>query len=409
MFKVIDGGLIESASTSRKKFISAHMTNTRLMAVTGISVCWELTDNVKDTRFYQFFYLDYEDLGFDTYEEIVGDESEETLKRVTAIENRLMGGLGGELRELSEKELRTLIQDYIYLNRKAGIIDPHPERTEHFLGGEVIDTAAEKDALMEKQFEEILSDYHLINYFIMRCVGNDLAAARFLTSGFVDLRAFRDFRSATLIMNSSELDSSEMRPRADHDSFTTGKFYRVNSLVEDDRGVYHMESEVEVEDLKVKSFNMISLDKITYTEMNFMTRRDEYVSLLDLDVDPMEFNKDRVSFLAKAQETRYEMGRLFLVFNPKNEHVNSQTYRIFDDVFGTYFITDFGELILSSFKREKLHYMEEVLLESFKEDEEIFMVSRYNFSMPIVYEYVMSGFPGDFEDFVEMVSEPDKV
>ena len=120
MFKVIDGGLSESASTSRKKFISAHLTNSRLMGVVGVCVCWEMEDNVKDTRFYQFFYLDYEEFGYDTYEEILGDESEETLLQVEVIEDRLMGGLGGELRDITEKELRTIIQDYVYLNHKAG-------------------------------------------------------------------------------------------------------------------------------------------------------------------------------------------------------------------------------------------------------------------------------------------------
>ena len=93
MFKVIDGGLSESASTSRKKFISAHLTNTRLMGVVGVSVCWELEDNVRDTMFFQFFYLDYEEMGYDTYEEVIGDDSEETLEKVENIENRLMGNI----------------------------------------------------------------------------------------------------------------------------------------------------------------------------------------------------------------------------------------------------------------------------------------------------------------------------
>ena len=52
--------------------------------------------------------------------------------------------------------------------------------------------------------------------------------------------------------------------------------------------------------------------------------------------------------------------------------------------------------------------MEEDLKDAFTEDEELFMVARYSFSMPIVYEYIRSEFPGDFEDFVDMVSEPDK-
>ncbi|MBQ7703051.1 MAG: hypothetical protein IJT40_01620 [Firmicutes bacterium] len=408
MFKVIDGGLSESASTSRKKFISAHLTNTRLMGVVGVSVCWELEENVRDTRYFQFFYLDYEEFGYDTYEEVIGDESEETLMEVEKIEDRLMGGLGGELREINEKELRTLLRDYIYLNHKAGKMDPPASRTEHILNGETIETVAENKSLMEKECEEIVNDFQLINYFIMRCVGSDMPAARYLTSDFVDLRDFRNFGASTLILNSSELDSSEMRKRGDKDSFTTGKFYLVKSLVENDYQAYHMESEVEVEDLKVKSYRMLSLDKISDTEVNFMTRRDEYVALLDLDIDPMEFSKDRVGILRKAQETPYPAGRLFLIFNYDNDHVKEQVYRIFDDVFGMAFMTDFGELVLSSFKRENLHDIEQALLETFDQEEEIFMIARYSFSMPIVYEYVKSGFPGDFEDFVEMVSEPNK-
>ena len=408
MFKVIDGGLSESASTSRKKFISAHLTNTRLMGVVGVSVCWELEDNVRDTMFFQFFYLDYEEMGYDTYEEVIGDDSEETLEKVENIENRLMGGLGGELRDITEKELRTLIQDYIYLNRKAGIMDPPISRTEHILTGEVIETAAERDALMDKECEEIVNDYQLINYFMMRCVGNDLPAARSLTSEFVDLRDFRGMGASTLALNSSELDSSDFRSKPDRDSFTTGKYYLVKSLILRDEGPFHMESEVEVEDMKVKSFSMISMDRISDLEVDFMTRRDEFVSLLDLDIDPEEFGKERVWFLKRSQETRYPTGRLFLVFNQNNDHVKEQVYRIYNDVFGSYFMTDFGELILFSFSRENLHAMEEDLKDAFTEDEELFMVARYSFSMPIVYEYIRSEFPGDFEDFVDMVSEPDK-
>ncbi len=409
MFKVIDGGLSESASTSRKKFISAHLTNTRLMGVVGVSVCWELEENVRETRLFQFFYLDYEEMGYDTYEEVLGDESEETLAQAEEIEDRLMGGLGGELREISEKELRSLIQDYIYMNRKAGIMDPPGNRTEHILSGEVIETLQEKNALMDKECEEIVNDHQLINYFIMRCVGNDLPAARYLTSGFVDLRDFRGMGTSTLVMNSSDLDSSELRTDIGNGSFTTGKVYIARSLIETDRGSYHMESEIEVESFKVRSFSMISLEPVSDMEVNFMTRRDEYVSLLDLDTDPWEFCKERMPILKRSQETRYATGRLFMVFYSDNDHVREQVYRIYDDVFGSYFITDFGELILFSFNRENLHIMEESLLQAFTEGDDLFMVSRYNFSMPICYEYVRSEFPGDFEDFVEMVSEPEKI
>ena len=80
MFKVLDGGLLETSAKSRKKFIKAFITNTRLMGVVGITIHWKLIDNSVNTEFWQCFYLDAEEYGFDSYESVVGPEDEDTEK-----------------------------------------------------------------------------------------------------------------------------------------------------------------------------------------------------------------------------------------------------------------------------------------------------------------------------------------
>ena len=94
-FKLINGGLTETAEGSRKEFISAYVTDTRLMGVTGMYVHWALPENSHMTHLHQFFYFDAEECGFDTYRSVLGDGGKDEFEEIRDIENYLMGGLGG--------------------------------------------------------------------------------------------------------------------------------------------------------------------------------------------------------------------------------------------------------------------------------------------------------------------------
>lgn len=61
-FKVIRGGLLDSANTSRKTFVSAYVTNTRLMGVLGMYIHFKLPDNKALFDLHQFFYFDAESM-----------------------------------------------------------------------------------------------------------------------------------------------------------------------------------------------------------------------------------------------------------------------------------------------------------------------------------------------------------
>ena len=405
MFKVIDGGLMENSRDSRKKFISAYITNTRLMGVVGIFAHWKLIDNEMNTEFYQCFYLDAEEYGFDSYEYVAGPDTPETEEKAEKLADRLMGGLGGVRVEISERETRSLVQDYVYLTLRQGLEIPEEADIEFIMKPGVRLNVTESRELMKKQCEELYSEYQLVNYFIMRCVGSDLEAARYLTKGYVRLKEFTDRKPATLHRNESELIGQDMSEGSAEGSFSTSRNYRCQSLIEGEDGYEVMISRVTVENMKVTKFEMISLDQVSSIEANMMTRREEYTLLGELYLDPEDFTKESTSYTRVSQETRYDTGRMFMIFNRTNAHVAERVYRIFDDVFGLYFITDSGQLLISSFDSGNLKALERDALIYLGRDNLEF-VARYCFDVPVLYEFVKSGFD-DFEYFVEAISTQD--
>ena len=156
------------------------------------------------------------------------------------------------------------------------------------------------------------------------------------------------------------------------------------------------------EDLKVIDFKVVDRERISPREADMMTKRDEYVILNELDIDPADFTKASCSYTVRSQETAYDTGRLFVIFNSDNSHVSNKIYKLHDDVFGSVFVNDLGQLIVSSFSRENADAIEKAILTEMRDDE-VFLAARYSFDMPVLYEYVRSGFD-DFEDFVDAIS-----
>ena len=104
-FTVLRGGLLDSAATSRKEFVSAYITNTRLMGVLGMYMHFKLPDNLVQRDLHQFFYFDAEEYGFETYHSVLG----ENRTRIFEIESSLIGGLGGRKIPITEEQARCLL------------------------------------------------------------------------------------------------------------------------------------------------------------------------------------------------------------------------------------------------------------------------------------------------------------
>ncbi len=119
-FKVIRGGLLDSANTSRKTFVSAYVTNTRLMGVLGMYIHFKLPDNKALFDLHQFFYFDAEEYGFETYDSVLVQTTGGYLK--LKVPDRWAGG---EKIDLTLREAQFILQEYVRLNRKENI--PMPE------------------------------------------------------------------------------------------------------------------------------------------------------------------------------------------------------------------------------------------------------------------------------------------
>ncbi|MGN1333851.1 MAG: hypothetical protein ACI4U1_01945 [Anaerovoracaceae bacterium] len=415
-FRVINGGLADTCFTSSRQFVSAYTTDTRLMGVVGIYIHWYLPQNTLLKHFHQFFYMDAEEFGFETYESILESDDGERYYDIKAIENRMMGGLGGHKVLISEREARYVIQSYAQLNLSMRI--PLPGNTDEYRfllsPAERLDSD-EEYTLMCKQCPSLETPYQVINYFLMRCFGRDFGAAKFLTRGYVRTDIFPEHKAATLMYNSTEeakdsdSGSNTNYYSTDYDSsfgtFNTRKAYMCQSLIEYDGKYYIIVTRITLDKLKIVKYEKISSFRVSPAEASMMTSRPEFITVFD----PIEGElPDELVFselISSAMVTEHESGRLFMIFYPHNDHVRKKDYRLSDDVLGIYYILNSGQVILCAYERKNIGLLEKDLLSS-PMSPVLLPSAKYQFTEPMLYDFISSG-SYDFEEFVELISDGD--
>ena len=286
VFSLIKGGLAETAFDSDKEFVGAAITDTRLMGVVTMSVHWYLPQNSKMTDFYQFFYFDAEEDGFETYSSILGSNSPEDYQKVIKSENSMSGGLGGSQISITEDEAKYILQNYVDFNTKNNIpLPPNYEEYSFMLSPKVNLTDSEKYLLMCKQCPTLDSPYQIINYFLMRCFGRDFDAAKFLTKGYVRTNLFPEHKAASLLKNVIEefqdavSGANTNYHQTDEDSFfetfSTNKSYMCESLIEYDGKYFLVITNITLEHLKVVKYEKVSIFRLSEAEASMITRRSE--------------------------------------------------------------------------------------------------------------------------------------
>ena len=180
VFTVIEGGLLTAEKNAKMHFKSAYVTDTRLMGVLAVYARWrkeihgvDILDD-EENELHQFFYIDCEEMGLETYKSISGNNREE----IDLVEQALVGGLGAKKISLTEGLLRAVVTLDKQFNKHN--VPPRPP-TDHeyafILNEDVVLSDAEQDHLMSLICSEITSDYQAINYFLMRLFGRDYAGA----------------------------------------------------------------------------------------------------------------------------------------------------------------------------------------------------------------------------------------
>lgn len=387
-FTVIKGGAAAALSNNRRRFLSGFITDTRLMGVVGLYIHWELSNTESVSDFHQFFYFDAEEYGFETYKSLLGNDTD----ALSIMEQALIGGLGGNKVNINEREAAYLVQKYVAMNETLSIQLPDGKNEYGFLLEEPV-TLSEKEneTLSDKLCTPILSEYHLINYFLMRVYGRDFEAAAYLAVRDLPLEILPEEEGATLCKNSIEEFIDE-----------NGHSYLCESLIEFDGKYKLVVSEIYLEEGKVSSTKKRSSFFVTSAEAAMMLNHPEFITVYEILTEMDDFLKRFAGLSANAMQTIHENGRLYLEFNKNNNHVNRKVFRLNEDIHGLYYATDFGQLIIAAYGLNEIHEIEKTLSRS-EICTCIIPTAKYEFKEPILYEFIQSDFD-DFSDFLDFLN-----
>ena len=358
------------------------------MGVIGLYIHWELSNTDFASDFHQFFYFDAEEYGFETYKSLLGSDSE----ALTMMEQALIGGLGGNKVNINEREAAYLVQKYIAMNESLSIPLPDGKNEYEFLLDEpVILSERENEMMIDKLCTPIVSEYQLINYFLMRVFGLDFEAAAYLAADHLALDILTEETGATLCKNSIEEYYDE-----------NGCSYLCESLIEFDGKYELVISEIYLKDSKVTGTKKRSSFFVTAAEAAMMLNHPEFITVYEILTEMDDFLKRFSTLSSNSMQTLHDNGRLYLEFNKNNDHVNRKIFRLNEDIHGLYYATDFGQFIIAAYSIGEIHEIERMLSKS-EISSCIIPTAKYEFKEPILYEFIQSDFD-DFTDFLDFLN-----
>ena len=390
---VIEGGIPYLIKNRQKLLISAYVTNTRLMGVLALYAHWRIEDTDEMLDFHQFFYIDCEESGLETYTGILGSDRSE----IDAAEQALVGGLGAIKIEITYPQLSGILTFYRMFNESHNLPLPKGESEYGFLldPGTILNPD-EHTEVMRLICGEITSDYQAVNYFLMRCFGQDHRAAAFLSAGDFDLDIYANYKGATFCKNTIDKD------RVYDDGATA---YLCESLVERQGNYEIIISRVIVKALKIVGLSHCSGFPVSAAEAAMMLAKAEFVTVYEvlLSDEDMENNIGELTINFNTIMSVQENGRLFMAFKKNNDHVNSRIFRLSNDVKGIYYLTDYGQLIVAAYTLQEIRYLENKLkaspLAPF-----LIPTAKYEFKEPVLFEFMQSDFE-DFDDFLNFIRD----
>lgn len=392
-FTVIEGGLAASMDKRPKQFISAYVTDTRLMGVLAVHAHWHLPDGFEGTELHQFFYIDCEETGLETYKSLKNADTSE----IEMVEQALIGGLGARKTDITERQLKGLLTWYMEFNEKHNL--PMPDNYSEYsflIEPATVLSEDENHALMAQICGSITSDYQVINYFLMRSFGRDYTGSAYLADGDFPLDIYDSYRQATFCKNVIDKDSVYPDGAA---------AYLCESLIEMNGCYETVISRVVVKDLKVVGFSHCSGFAISTAEAAMMLAKPEFVTVYEvlLSDSDMDDNIGELTVALNTVMSVHENGRLFMAFRSSNSHVDNRIFRLNNDVKGIYFLTDYGQLIIAAYSLPGIHQLEKKLAAS-PLAPFLMPTAKYEFKEPVLFEFIQSDFE-DFEDFLDVIRD----
>lgn len=378
-FRIIEGGL-KTKETADRTFISAFITNTRLMGVVAMGVHWHIGSTADAENLHQFFYFDVSEFGVDNYRSVWGNDEEQ----IALIHQTFIGSLGGENISITEREALGLFTKYYRKNRERNHSLPKGKSEYDYLIQRPVELNKEEaKVLFEKSCAPLKTHFELINYFLMRYFEKDPEGMSYLFPGLSEVS--KDEKTPYYSMHKNTIEEKSGG-------------YACHSLIESNGKYTLFNTFFSVEDLKITDFQIGTPLKISLEEAAMMLTHSEYITVFKITETPEEFEKRQIDFNHPIMITEHLQGRVYLAFNSNNNHVNTTHFKLNDDVFGVCYVTDFGELLLSSYNRNSIEKFEmEILTGSI--GNMLMPIAKYEFQDPVLFDFVHSQFK-NFDDFV---------
>jgi len=391
---ILKGGLPDHP---RYEFIDSSITDTRLMGVLGLRVHYLVypidpfdLDNIKDI--YHFYYYDVEEIGLD-YINIYELDHEQGVELAT---KNCFGGLGAVMRPLTEKETKYLIKHFVLetIRRKEDLPKEAKELSFLYEDAEELDKI-EQRYLGEKMCACLMTDYAVVNYYLMRLFGKDYEGADLLKS---DDAKSEDLEDISLKNHATFLKNSIQEVFEEDGSV----LYVSESLIETDDTHYIVTSEIRLKSMKVVYAKRLSYFAITPIEASLILTRKEYCNVYKINVPLEDFDVDFTGISIGTTRTSHDMGDMFMEFKTDNNHVEKKEFRLYNDLSAVYYVSDFGELIMATYTLGEMLEAEKKILGS-PLIKDISLVGRYQFPRSILYDFADSGYTS-FEEFLARLS-----
>lgn len=404
-------------------FESCRAVCTRLMGVVALKVTWRSKADRRE-RLYQVMHLDYSEYGIDEYQEFIctpgSEDFAEKRESMNALWNHFVAVMGGIVDGIDAACMLRLIEDALPLASEDISREYDTEENKAFrayarmrlgfmqdaLNCEGITSAdcSTRDAI-ETTSPLKLSTYETINYFIMRMVDCDFAAASYLSSMSMD-----DMRDCDLTgpgvqtLVKCNIEKSDRKHDIPADRFSFPFRCRLTTLAADAYYHYtlviwlngnHRAKNPTVTDIKVGS-----VLKLSDYEAAIQISRPEFLTVFSCKDDMLNgFDSKYIAPFANSTQTAVPNGWLYTAYKGDNSHVDTASYRLNDDVYGFALLSIAGELVLMS---NDLRYI------SMLDDATIFSMyspfistkGRYRLDTP-VFQTLCGAAGVMFEDMVE--------
>ena len=408
--RLIKGGL-GPKEEAEKQFVSAFATDTRLMGEVAMGIHWHIKNHPAAKELFQFFSFDTESEGLDNYKSVWSEDADE----IALIRQTMIGPLGGQDVLLSEREARAVFTRYY--NHITG---RSPEFTEgineyRFLIDEpAFLDADEFDALFDKLCTDIISPEQLVNYYIMRCLAKDSEGRRYLSSEYAkgEIKHISDNSAAGAEYSGRMLSScKDIFPDLPLVSLLKNTIqekdghYISNSLAEHDSRYELLVTDITIEGDRVSSCERGPGMHISNTEAAMILAHPEFITVYRILADPDDFEEDPLEFEYNTMITEHESGRLYMAFNSNNDHVNDPNYLLSNDIFGVYYITNNGEVIVSAASKKNIIKMERSLLHT-PIGAMLLPTGKYEFQEPVLLQFVNSSIDS-FDEFLQLITDPE--